>query len=337
MHQLRKLANKGAHGEDVSTEEINKAIYPLRKIIDNFYVYLQKEENNSIVSAESKKCNWDLVNKMFDNASLEEDYQQIINLLLTYEETEDILRYICKCKERITEVLSIRKEKEERICKAREKLELVDNKVFFYAGKFYAHNIYGKDTYYNLDKNDLTKALSWKNRKNWIAIGDNIFVVFNNGKVGTISKGKSQYIKHYKYGEWDDIQQLAVSNSWDEMNIYGLTEDGSVRVENIQKESGHRSHIHDAKDYFYYQVEEWTDIEKIKCTKDYVYGIKKNGTIEVSGRYAKYGCDKWSDIIDVFCVGDIDVIGLKKDGTLIYSGTRDYMELHYSQESGHVF
>ena len=79
-------------------------------------------------------------------------------------------------------------------------------------------------------------------------------------------------------------------------------------------------------------VADWKDVKKIICDSDYTIGICNNGSVLYAGSKNAFSDDivKWEDIKDIVTCSDYLVVGLKKDGTLIFSGSQ-YEDQNYGE------
>ena len=70
-----------------------------------------------------------------------------------------------------------------------------------------------------------------------------------------------------------------------------------------------------------YNTDNWEDIVQIAAASDNVIGLKKDGTVVVTGSnsWGQKEAEKWTDIIAVKAFGS-SVYGIKKDGTILEAG-----------------
>lgn len=71
-----------------------------------------------------------------------------------------------------------------------------------------------------------------------------------------------------------------------------------------------------------YNVEQWTDIVSISAGWENIVGLRKDGTVVATGRNDCSQCNvsDWSDIVAI-TTGSLYTLGLKADGTIVATGT----------------
>lgn len=109
-------------------------------------------------------------------------------------------------------------------------------------------------------------------------------------------------LKGFDKSDWTDIVQIASGAFY----VVGLKSNGTVVV---------ASNI----DQACCDVSDWNGITKICAAGNTTAGIRADGTAVARGRNGYLQLDdKWTDIVDIACIGTGDqVIGLKRDGTII--------------------
>lgn len=126
---------------------------------------------------------------------------------------------------------------------------------------------------------------------------------------------------------WDDVVDL----KYNMMNIVLLKKDGSVLVfgDNTVGQC---------------DTSNWSNIDAIYLGNNYVMGLKDDGTLLAVGDNSSGQCNvvDWNDIVSV-CVNRVDintmyademvqdyVVGLKKDGTVVATGSNDFGQCNVS-------
>lgn len=68
------------------------------------------------------------------------------------------------------------------------------------------------------------------------------------------------------------------------------------------------------------EVGSWKDIASIACRDDYMAGLRKDGTVIAFGNknYLR-DVESWEDIVSIAC-SSLYIVGLRKDGTVVTSG-----------------
>ncbi len=73
--------------------------------------------------------------------------------------------------------------------------------------------------------------------------------------------------------------------------------------------------------FMFFNFNMWTDIVDVYAGSDYTVGLKKDGTVVATGSnyYGQCNVDNWTDIVSIY-IGDDYTVGLKKDGTVVATG-----------------
>lgn len=126
---------------------------------------------------------------------------------------------------------------------------------------------------------------------------------------------------------WTDIVDIAFRYNC----VFGVKSNGTVVYATTSKAGWIR------------ETEKWNDVIQIAMGQNYVAGLKKDGTVIYSGYNQVYveskPVDEWSDIVKLFYAdnnGDIQLIGLRTDGRVEYSGDNSKGELDVADWSGIV-
>lgn len=111
---------------------------------------------------------------------------------------------------------------------------------------------------------------------------------------------------------WKNIKQLIVSNGGSE--IAAIHFDGTVSVTSSEL-----------------NVSAWTDIVEIAHGKNFLIGLKEDGTVVSTGTNDKGQCDvsDWADIISI-SAGYRHTLGIKSDGTVVSTGYNEYSQCDVS-------
>ena len=171
-----------------------------------------------------------------------------------------------------------------------------------------------------------------------------------NTIVGVQSNGKANIItENDTFKEtvtnWENLLDVKVEDNY----IIGLKKDGTVVAGGVDKsikndieglknivkiecsngiiacltKSGKVIVIRDENKKF--NVSNWKNIEDI-ALGDVLVGLKSDGTVVQTGGIGISELDKWNDIVDIYTCKNV-VIGVKKDGSVIFDGTNyKYME-----------
>lgn len=151
-------------------------------------------------------------------------------------------------------------------------------------------------------RNEMVKE--WKNMKHVFASKSSAYGIKADGSVIWSSYGgvklDNNKIETGSFEGWNNILEL----TQEALYAIGLCADGTVKLETNTENK-----------------KIWNNIVDIAAGTYHFVGLKSNGTVIGEGRNDKKQCevDKWRDILAVYAWGDT-TIGLKKDGTLIFTG-----------------
>lgn len=112
---------------------------------------------------------------------------------------------------------------------------------------------------------------------------------------------------------WKNVTQLFVGNG----GIYGVTKDGQVLQTNVDEQFK----IHD--------LTKWTNIKKLLpgCRGELFYGLTTDGRVlESVVTKGSHLLDGFKDIVDIAVNGSCEVIGLKKDGSVVAESADYFMK-----------
>ena len=112
---------------------------------------------------------------------------------------------------------------------------------------------------------------------------------------------------------WKNVTQLFIGNG----GIFGVTKDGQV----LQTSADEQFKIHD--------LTKWTNIKKLLpgCRGELFYGLTTDGRVlESVVTKGSHLLDGFKDIVDIAVNGSCEVIGLKKDGSVVAESADYFME-----------
>ena len=126
---------------------------------------------------------------------------------------------------------------------------------------------------------------------------------------GTVKARGNNEDRQCNVEEWDHVVAVAASN----FHSLGLRSDGTVYAAGADR-SGEC------------QVDTWKNVVAIEAYPDLSLGITADGTVLIAG-ISREEIDlsmvaPWNDMIDIACGGEY-VIGIKKDGSLVWEGAID--------------
>lgn len=153
--------------------------------------------------------------------------------------------------------------------------------------------------------------------KNVIAVEAGYGEIIGLRKDGTVVAAYSRSRPEYRgVSSWKDLVSITISRS-SSSHLVGICRDGTVLAaghEVLYQSETYQYPIRKACDVF-----GWRDIRAVACGQYYTMGLKKDGTVVVTGdndvARAKGGISLWRDIVSV-AGGDRHAVGLKKDGTV---------------------
>lgn len=80
------------------------------------------------------------------------------------------------------------------------------------------------------------------------------------------------------------------------------------------------------------KLREWDNLTKIIGGKNYIAGLKSDGTVVAEGQWGftqLYQAKRWTGIVDIAACGE-DIIGLKEDGIVVVTGKTSSDQKRYS-------
>lgn len=153
-----------------------------------------------------------------------------------------------------------------------------------------------------------------------------------------LSKGGNIYVSPSKSNDGYDLFKHDISTWKDvvdvitgQIRIAALKKDGTVYVAHYNKS------LNPAYDYLYDETEGWTDIVDISASSvGSIAGLKSDGTVvvstsEIKGVASSYSFDvsDWDDIIAI-SKSSTTLLGLKRDGTVVATGSNENKQLEVS-------
>lgn len=153
--------------------------------------------------------------------------------------------------------------------------------------------------------------------KNVIAVEAGYGEIVGLQKDGTVVVARDRNRPEYRgISSWKDLVSITISRSRS-VHLVGICRDGTVVAaghESLYQSETYQYAIRKACDVF-----SWREICAVACGHYYTMGLKKDGTVVVTGdndvAQAKGGISLWRDIVSV-AGGDRHAVGLKKDGTV---------------------
>lgn len=277
FHHLRKLSNKAAHGDEVSTDELQKAIpameFEIKKFFEKIAANQDVEKEEKIESGEQEEK--EVFDEVRISALLEiaNTTREIHGLMVMLDQYSDEAAQVYKEKCKVKREILWKKEHEVEIEleEIRKRNSIVNNIIVVFGNSILVRSVFKGFCGVAITKDDKVRlnaiktVMSWNNVNKIYVINDKVFAVFRNGKVGvkecSLYHTEEYLIRDYIYGEWDDIVDVASNGE----TIYGVTREGRVRIFGYDKHGI-----------------EWDKIKKIFVdpkNTNILVGLKKDGTI----------------------------------------------------------
>lgn len=300
LHQLRKLANKGAHGEgdSISSEDLKRVIPPLKMEIDKFY---EKIGNNEFNEELDKKIN--SLDSVIAHACVElyhfdaKTKAALLTLLEDMQEFEDnekIQEYIKEVEKRLEEV----NEKEKRLKEIREKNQMASKMIindgyYLYietpTHRYYRFNFRKADGRCYRAPIEIELKREDSRIKKVIASSYGKIVLYHSGHVyfeyyDFLCKcNREKWLKDDSYGVWDDIIDVCL----DRAKVYGLSKKGYVRT----KTYGVYREKNEYKIYDSVNIYHWNEPNKKHIrflNNDILLGINKDNSFNIISLYSEH-------------------------------------------------
>lgn len=115
--------------------------------------------------------------------------------------------------------------------------------------------------------------------------------------------------------EWENT--VVISENRLSQSTFGIKRDGTVVI--------------DREEPFMAKMKSWKNIKQIAAAKEFVVGLKQNGTCVLCGKDSdpKFSMDEFHHIVSIQ-VCDTHIVGLKEDGTVVATGERQAGECNVS-------
>ena len=142
--------------------------------------------------------------------------------------------------------------------------------------------------------------------------------ITSNGRMGFCALTESGTVLMDGRDKLSNLQELSGAASIVDSGefIAGLMPDGTVKIA-----------ASESWEDCYKETNAWTDIVEISANGVYIAGLKADGTVVTVDRYSsnkriEREVSEWTDIVSVCVAGDGEIVGLKKDGTLVMTGSK---------------
>ncbi len=158
-------------------------------------------------------------------------------------------------------------------------------------------------------KDSPLQVCQWKDILKIESSGSFVYGIRKDGSVCSTDHELNEAVKG-----WRNIYKLYR----DYPMVYGIRRDGRVEWANSYGECG--------------QMNGWTDIVEITCSREFVAGLKKNGTVvfvegHTSCDFHELDATKWRNVVDIKTVGNYCLMGLRTDGTVVTT-----LDGHFNEE-----
>ena len=176
-------------------------------------------------------------------------------------------------------------------------------------------------------------ALSWKNISQVVLVGKGNTKTF--GVIGVRMDGSlvwaGKNLSFLDEDVWTDLTAMVYTEVdrsrrgyHDYHDVFvGLKRDGHI-ILHVTDE--------DKLDWEIDKLREWDNLTKIIGGKNYIAGLKSDGTVVAEGQWGftqLYQAKRWTGIVDIAACGE-DIIGLKEDGIVVVTGKTSSDQKRYS-------
>ena len=176
-------------------------------------------------------------------------------------------------------------------------------------------------------------ALSWKNISQVVLVGKGNTKTF--GVIGVRMDGSlvwaGKNLSFLDEDVWTDLTAMVYTEVdrsrrgyHDYHDVFvGLKRDGHI-ILHVTDE--------DKLDWKIDKLREWDNLTKIIGGKNYIAGLKSDGTVVAEGQWEftqLYQAKRWTGIVDIAACGE-DIIGLKEDGIVVVTGKTSSDQKRYS-------